>query len=127
MAVLEEDEGQRQLIFLGSAVVAAILAGLFVMAYNALMIAVQLPCDFSADRLEILPAWTRFCVAADLVWYLVPVASLALGLRFLRRGQSTTRLAAVVAVTWLLSLAWILLALVSWLLPLVPLCGPVRQ
>ena len=115
----------RELVLLASGALAALLAGLYVVAYDAAMIAVQRPCEFGDDRLAPLPAVTRLLAELDLVFLAAPAVALAAGL-WLRRSGRSTALTALVAASWLASFGWILLAHLAWLLPLLPLCSPAR-
>ena len=101
------------------------MAGLYVVLYNGAMLKVLLPCDFSADRLSMLPPITLFLWTMDSVWFLVPVAALGAGL-WARQRNRPVLFELSVGGAWLLALAWILLAHLAWLLPLLPLCSPVQ-
>ena len=114
------------MIQLLAAFAAAVLSGGYVLAYNLAMQATLLPCDFTPNRFATFPTLTRLCRDAGVLWLVVPVVALAAGLVFRRQGRRTL-VVVVVAVTWLLALSWILFAHLAWLLPALPLCGPVRS
>ncbi len=109
---------------MAAAVAGALLAGLYVLFFDATAARVVLPCDFSEDRLQALPALTRWLAGWDGLWFAAPAAALGLGLWARRRRPLLFEL--ILAAAWLLALAWILLAHLAWLLPLVPLCGPIK-
>ncbi|MFH1532423.1 MAG: hypothetical protein ABIK09_16990 [Pseudomonadota bacterium] len=106
------------------ATLGALVCGAYVAVFNGLNTALLLSCDFSDDRLAVLPIVTRLCVRLDLAWFVVPVAVLVLGI-VARRGQRRTAFETVIASGWLLSLAWVLVAHLVWTLPMLPLCAPV--
>jgi hypothetical protein len=110
---------------MGSAGLASLLSGFYVLAYNTLTLAVQLPCRFDEQRHLALPAVTRFVVEAELWWFVVPVVAVGLGVWLVRERKRTVVLA-LACLTWLFSFAWVLFAHLAWLLPLYPLCGPVK-
>lgn len=114
----------RDLTRIGSSVLASLVAGLYAVIYNNSMTAIVLPCDFGDQRLQVLPSLTRFAIHADLWWFVLPGVLLGLALHF-RRKLNPDCLQLTVSATWLLSLTWILLVHIAWLLPLLPLCSPV--
>ena len=112
----------RGWVRLAAAVAALLLAGLYGLAFDAAAARVVLPCDFSADRLQVLPAVTGWLARWDWLWLAVPAAALGLGARARRRPLLFEL---TLAAAWLLALAWVLFIHLAWLLPAVPLCGPI--
>ncbi len=69
----------KDLIRLCGAVGAALVVALWSVAYNEAMIALFWGCDFSEDRLTILPLLTRSCYEARWFWMAAPILAAAIG------------------------------------------------
>lgn len=115
----------RGWVRLAAAVAALLLAGLYGLAFDATAARVVLPCDFSTDRFQALPAVTGWLARWDWLWLAVPAAALGLGAWARRRRPLLFEL--TLAAAWLLTLAWVLLIHLAWLLPAVPLCSPIQH
>ena len=127
--LLSHSEGmnmkRKDVVRLGGAVFAAVAVAFWGIAYNDSVLNLVLPCNFSEDRLNLLPTLTRLCYEARWFWLAVPMVLGVAGIWALKRNRPTL-LQWSVTLSWLLSILWVLFIQWVWLLPLLPLCSPIE-